>query len=91
MCGNKFLLKNFRPNLQLANMVDNLRQMSQNAKESTERDKCGVHGEKLHLFCERDGKILCLVCSQSRKHRDHPMVPIEEAAQDYQVRLGTKA
>ncbi|XP_036115934.1 E3 ubiquitin-protein ligase TRIM21 [Molossus molossus] len=87
VCRNKFLLKNFRPNLQLANMVDNLRQMSQNAKESTEGDQCGVHGEKLHLFCERDGKALCLVCSQSRKHRDHPMVPIEEAAQEYQEKL----
>lgn len=25
----------------------------------------------------------CWVCSQSQKHRDHPMVPIEEAAQEY--------
>lgn len=86
VCRNKFLLRNFRPNRQLANLVDNLRQISQNAKEGTQKKQCGVHGEKLHLFCEKDGTTLCWVCSQSRKHRDHPMVPIEEAAQEYQVR-----
>lgn len=87
VCRNKFLLRNIRPNHQLANVVDNLRQMSQNAKKGTQREQCGVHGEKLHLFCEKDGTALCWVCSQSRKHRDHPMVPIEEAAQEYQEKL----
>nr|KAF6343806.1 tripartite motif containing 21 [Pipistrellus kuhlii] len=86
VCRKPFLLRNFRPNLQLANMVDNLRQISQNAKEGTQ-EQCGVHGEKLLLFCERDEKALCLVCSQSRKHRDHPVVPLEEAAQEYQEKL----
>lgn len=87
VCRKQFLLKNFRPNLQLANMVDNLRQISQNAKEGTQKEHCGVHGERLLLFCERDEKALCLVCSQSRKHRDHPVVPLEEAAQEYQEKL----
>ncbi|XP_066106862.1 E3 ubiquitin-protein ligase TRIM21-like isoform X1 [Saccopteryx bilineata] len=87
VCRRKFLLKTFRPNLQLANMVDKLRRISQDAEEGIQRERCGVHGEKLHLFCERDGEALCLVCSQSRKHRDHSMVPIEEAAQEYQEKL----
>lgn len=86
VCRKKFLCRNFRPNRQLANLVGNLKQISQNAKEGTQREQCEVHGEKLHLFCEKDGKALCWVCSQSRKHRDHPMVPIEEAAREYQVR-----
>lgn len=86
VCRQPFLLRNFRPNLQLANMVDNLRQISQNAKEGTQEEQCRVHGEKLLLFCERDEKALCLVCSQSRKHRDHPVVPLEEVAREYQVR-----
>ncbi|XP_035884805.1 E3 ubiquitin-protein ligase TRIM21 [Phyllostomus discolor] len=87
VCRKTFLIKNFRPNLQLANMVDNLRKINQDAKEGTKGERCGVHGEKLHVFCERDGKALCWVCSQSRKHRDHPMVPIEEAVQEYQEKV----
>ncbi|XP_054436512.1 E3 ubiquitin-protein ligase TRIM21 [Pteronotus mesoamericanus] len=87
VCRKKFLLKHIRPNLQLANMVDNLKQISQDAQKGTKGELCEVHGEKLHLFCERDEKPLCWVCSQSRKHRDHPMVPIEEAAQEYQEKL----
>ncbi|XP_004433985.1 PREDICTED: E3 ubiquitin-protein ligase TRIM21-like [Ceratotherium simum simum] len=87
VCRHKFMLRHLRPNRQLANMVDNLRKISQGAKEGTQEEWCGVHGEKLHLYCEEDGKALCLVCSQSRKHRDHPVVPIEEAAQEYQEKL----
>ncbi|XP_066106861.1 E3 ubiquitin-protein ligase TRIM21-like isoform X2 [Saccopteryx bilineata] len=87
VCRKKFLLKNFRRNLQLANMIENLRQTNEDAQEGTQRERCGVHGEQLHLFCEKDGKALCWVCSQSRKHREHPMVPIEEAAQEYQEKL----
>ncbi|XP_036924535.1 E3 ubiquitin-protein ligase TRIM21 isoform X2 [Sturnira hondurensis] len=89
VCREKFMVRNFRPNLQLANMVDNLKKINQDAKEGSKGEQCEVHGEKLHLFCERDGKALCWVCSQSRKHRDHPMVPIEEAAQEYQGKVET--
>ncbi|XP_054997056.1 E3 ubiquitin-protein ligase TRIM21 [Sorex araneus] len=86
VCRHKFLLNSLRPNRQLANLIDNLRQMVQD-KEGAQWERCGVHGEKLHLFCEKDGKALCWVCSQSGKHRDHHMVPIEEAAQEYQEKL----
>lgn len=85
VCRRRFLLQNLRPNRQVANMVDNLRKISQGAKEDPHGELCVVHREKIHLFCEKDGKALCWVCSQSQKHRDHPMVPIEEAAQEYQV------
>jgi c-di-GMP-binding flagellar brake protein YcgR len=67
-------------------MVENLRQIGQDAKKGTQQEQCVVHGERLHLFCEKDGQILCWVCVQSKKHRDHTMIPIEEAAQVYQVR-----
>ncbi|XP_061058895.1 E3 ubiquitin-protein ligase TRIM21 [Eubalaena glacialis] len=87
VCRHHFLLRNLRPNRQVANMVENLRKISQDAKEGTQGELCVVHREKLHLFCKEDGKALCWVCSQSQKHRDHPMVPIEEAAQEYQEKL----
>ena len=87
VCRQHFLLRNLRPNRQVANMVDNLKEMSQGVKEGPQWELCAVHGEKLHLFCKDDGKVLCWVCSQSQKHRDHTMVPIEEAAQEYQEKL----
>nr|XP_020037248.1 E3 ubiquitin-protein ligase TRIM21 [Castor canadensis] len=87
VCRKPFLLKNLRPNRHLANMVENLRQIGQDAKKGTQQEQCVVHGERLHLFCEKDGQILCWVCVQSKKHRDHTMIPIEEAAQVYQEKL----
>ncbi|KAK2501090.1 hypothetical protein MC885_020920, partial [Smutsia gigantea] len=42
VCRHLFLLRNLRPNRQLANMVDNLRQISQGTKEGTQGERCGV-------------------------------------------------
>uniref|UniRef100_H0X058 RING-type E3 ubiquitin transferase n=1 Tax=Otolemur garnettii TaxID=30611 RepID=H0X058_OTOGA len=86
-CQCQFLLRNLRPNLKVANMLENFRKMSQDTKEDTPGARCAVHREKLHLFCEEDGKLLCWVCAQSPKHRKHAMVPIDEAAQEYQDKL----
>ncbi|KAM6158391.1 E3 ubiquitin-protein ligase TRIM21 [Rhynchocyon petersi] len=87
MCRHTFLLENLRPNVNLGNLVDDLTQVAQSTQEGTKGHHCEVHGEKLHLFCEEDGKVLCCVCAQSRKHRGHLMTPIEEAAQEYQEKL----
>ncbi|XP_004708956.1 E3 ubiquitin-protein ligase TRIM21 [Echinops telfairi] len=87
ICRNTFLLKNIRPNRQVANMVENLRQMAQNANRDANGNPCEVHGETLHLFCEEDGKVLCWVCAQSRKHHHHSVVPVGDAAQEYKERL----
>ncbi|XP_064144654.1 E3 ubiquitin-protein ligase TRIM21-like [Loxodonta africana] len=84
VCGQKFLRRNIRPNLQLASLVDTLGQMDQSTMKW---DQCRVHGEKLHLFCKEDGKALCWVCAQSRKHRDHSRIPIEEAAHEDQEKF----
>ncbi|CAM5148521.1 unnamed protein product [Eretmochelys imbricata] len=44
---------------------------------------CGEHQEPLKLFCEEDQTPICLACDRSRAHRDHTVVPIEEAAEEY--------
>lgn len=87
VCRNHFLLRNLRPNRHLANVVDNLKQNSQAAKDEPQGQRCMIHGEKLHLFCEEDGQILCWVCAQYQKHREHHTVPIDAAAQEYQEKL----
>uniref|UniRef100_G3UAW5 Tripartite motif containing 21 n=1 Tax=Loxodonta africana TaxID=9785 RepID=G3UAW5_LOXAF len=87
VCQQKFLFRNIWPNQHLASMVHILRQMVQSTKEDMKRDQCRVHGEKLHLFCEEDGEALCWVCAHSRKHRDHSIVPTEEATHEYQEKF----
>ncbi|XP_034645001.1 E3 ubiquitin-protein ligase TRIM39-like isoform X1 [Trachemys scripta elegans] len=79
---------NLRPNRQLANVVEIAKWLSlQAAKGAGEERVCGEHQETLKLFCEEDQTSVCLVCHLSRAHRDHRVVPIEEAAQEYKVKL----
>ncbi|XP_048347576.1 E3 ubiquitin-protein ligase TRIM7-like [Sphaerodactylus townsendi] len=39
---------------------------------------CQKHQEALNLFCKDDEALICLVCVQSKKHKDHKTVPLEE-------------
>ncbi|NXI42584.1 TRI41 ligase, partial [Galbula dea] len=44
--------------------------------------RCQKHQEVLKLYCEEDQDLICLVCRESQAHRVHPVVPIEEAAEE---------
>ncbi|XP_075769277.1 zinc finger protein RFP-like isoform X1 [Pelodiscus sinensis] len=71
-------------NRQLANMVELVKQLSlPAAQEPGEGEVCGTHQEALKLFCEEDQAPICVVCRESRVHRTHMVVPLEEAAQEY--------
>ncbi|XP_061088606.1 zinc-binding protein A33-like [Conger conger] len=50
-------------------------------------DHCSLHGEKLLLFCEHDKEPLCVICQSSKKHRNHPVCPLEEAVLDLKEEL----
>ncbi|XP_037770753.1 E3 ubiquitin-protein ligase TRIM39-like [Chelonia mydas] len=79
---------NLRPNRQLANVLEIAKQLSlQAAKGAGGERVCGEHQETLKLFCEEDQTSVCVVCHLSRAHRAHRVVPIEEAAQEYKVKL----
>ncbi|XP_039358204.1 E3 ubiquitin-protein ligase TRIM39-like [Mauremys reevesii] len=79
---------NLRPNRKLANVVEIAKQLSlQAAKGAGEERVCGEHQETLKLFCEEDQTSVCVVCHLSRAHRDHRVVPIKEAAQEYKEKL----
>uniref|UniRef100_A0A8B9TN05 Tripartite motif-containing protein 39 n=1 Tax=Anas platyrhynchos TaxID=8839 RepID=A0A8B9TN05_ANAPL len=64
-----------RPNRQLANIVESIRQLRLG----------GGHDERLKLFCEVDEEAICVVCRESQHHRSHTVYPIEEAAQVYKT------
>ncbi|KAJ7303397.1 hypothetical protein JRQ81_012375 [Phrynocephalus forsythii] len=72
------------PNQQLANIGELIRKRP--FPGETREGKggvCGKHREPLKLFCKDDEAPICVVCDRSKEHRDHDVVPLEEAAQDY--------
>ncbi|XP_054704097.1 E3 ubiquitin-protein ligase TRIM39-like [Grus americana] len=81
----------FRPNRQLANIVESIRQLGLRSGPGTELGPgtplCAQHDERLKLFCEEDEEAICVVCRESLHHRLHTVYPIEEAAQVYKVKL----
>uniref|UniRef100_A0ABM5FH20 Zinc finger protein RFP-like isoform X1 n=1 Tax=Pogona vitticeps TaxID=103695 RepID=A0ABM5FH20_9SAUR len=76
ICKAKFQKGHFRPNWQLASLV-------QEIKQSQTQDLCLQHKEKLHLFCKEDRKLVCFVCERSPEHKEHTMILKEVAAQEY--------
>ncbi|KAG6923163.1 tripartite motif-containing 39 [Chelydra serpentina] len=75
------------PNRQLANIVENIKQLGLKQGNAQKEGLCERHEEKLQLFCEEDGDVICVVCRESRAHRTHAVITIQEAAQDYKVKL----
>lgn len=116
-CRKTFPHRNFRPNLQLANMVQIIRQMhpqplkpavtsadvveraaagdssgvpSTLAASHAPRALCEKHQEPLKLFCEADEEPICVVCRESRAHKHHSVMPLEEVVQEYKVWNATR-
>uniref|UniRef100_A0A8C9RFG1 Zinc-binding protein A33-like n=1 Tax=Scleropages formosus TaxID=113540 RepID=A0A8C9RFG1_SCLFO len=66
------------PSLVLKNVVEMYLKKKSEAR-------CSVHGEKLLLFCVKDQEPICLVCQTSRKHKNHQLCPVQEAAADMKL------
>ncbi|XP_075768930.1 zinc finger protein RFP-like [Pelodiscus sinensis] len=77
-----------RPNRQLANVVEIAKRLSLQAPKGAGGDGvCGEHQEVLKLFCDEDQTPICVICHLSQAHRSHRVVPIQEAAQEYQGKI----
>uniref|UniRef100_A0A8C8LNN9 Uncharacterized protein n=1 Tax=Oncorhynchus tshawytscha TaxID=74940 RepID=A0A8C8LNN9_ONCTS len=50
---------------------------------------CSLHGEKFKLFCLKDKQPICLVCRDSKVHKSHDCVPVDEVVQDLKEELHT--
>ncbi|KAF3815899.1 hypothetical protein GH733_016019, partial [Mirounga leonina] len=85
-CRGPFGLDSFRPNRQLAGLVDSVRQLGLGAGRVGAR-RCARHGEEMSLFCEEDQEALCWVCDTTAEHRSHHTAPLQEAARGYQAKL----
>ncbi|XP_044839859.1 E3 ubiquitin-protein ligase TRIM39-like isoform X1 [Mauremys mutica] len=86
-CRAQFQKGEFKPNTQLSNIVQKLKQLGLKPGKGQKEDQCERHEERLKLFCEEDGETICWVCEKSRDHKSHTVVPVEEAAQEYKEKL----
>uniref|UniRef100_A0A8C3SFG5 Uncharacterized protein n=1 Tax=Chelydra serpentina TaxID=8475 RepID=A0A8C3SFG5_CHESE len=71
-CRALFQKGTFRPNRQLANIVESIKPLRLQPGQAQTENLCETHKEKLQLFCKEDGRAICVV-------------PLEEVAQGYKV------
>ncbi|NXT06326.1 TRI31 ligase, partial [Prunella fulvescens] len=56
-------------------------------EEEEEEEGCRRHREPLEVFCKEDAALLCAICRESRAHRAHTVLPVPEAARQYQEQI----
>ncbi|NXH23401.1 TRI27 protein, partial [Bucco capensis] len=82
----------FRPNRSLGNIVQIVRQFGLTPRTFSPLclppplplpgpARCARHGEPLRLYCLQDRRAVCVVCHLAREHRNHTVLPVEEAEQ----------
>ncbi|XP_032997525.1 zinc finger protein RFP-like isoform X2 [Lacerta agilis] len=81
--------RNFRPNRQLASIVEIVKKFSLQVPKGADAVVrfCERHQEPLKLFCEDDQAPICVVCDKSKEHREHKVIPKEEAFEEYQGKI----
>ncbi|XP_076994023.1 E3 ubiquitin-protein ligase TRIM11-like [Tamandua tetradactyla] len=83
-CREPCAPRSVRPNRPLGRVAAALGRLRPPPDRGGPRDPCDLcpeHLEPLKLFCEDDRCPICVVCGCARAHRDHRVVPLEEAAQ----------
>ncbi|KAK2839555.1 hypothetical protein Q5P01_013295 [Channa striata] len=50
---------------------------------------CHLHKEKFKLYCQDHRAPACVVCRDSKEHRNHRFTPVDEAAELHRNLLGT--
>ncbi|XP_054980279.1 E3 ubiquitin-protein ligase TRIM38-like [Sorex araneus] len=76
VCRAQFQRESFRPSKQLESIIDTIKKMEQ-------EHLCEEHGEKLSLFCEDDGQLICWLCERKPQHKGHTTVLAEDVCQGY--------
>ncbi|XP_037769380.1 zinc finger protein RFP [Chelonia mydas] len=90
-CRRTFSQRNFKPNRQLRNIVEASRMLTVKSTKEPEVERvCEIHKRALDVFCQEDQTPICLVCHLSRGHKEHTVVPIEEAAEDYKDQIQSR-
>ncbi|XP_060094069.1 E3 ubiquitin-protein ligase TRIM7-like isoform X2 [Heteronotia binoei] len=78
-CRGRAQKRKLRPNQLLANFVEIIKKL----RSSKETGRvCEKHQEPLEYFCKEDEAPLCLICGVSQAHKDHQVLPLEEAIKE---------
>uniref|UniRef100_A0A8D0BPL9 RING-type E3 ubiquitin transferase n=1 Tax=Salvator merianae TaxID=96440 RepID=A0A8D0BPL9_SALMN len=85
-CGHNFCQTCIAQCLEKAEAEPSCPQCRETISLRNFRPICGKHQEPLKLFCKEDRMCICLVCLLSKEHKDHNLVLLEEASQEYKVR-----
>ncbi|XP_059185875.1 nuclear factor 7, ovary-like isoform X2 [Centropristis striata] len=84
VCKEIHLLSDTPRNLALKNLCEAfLLERDQRSSEPL----CSLHSEKLKLFCLDHQQPVCVICKDSKTHKNHRFSPIDEAAQDHKEEL----
>ncbi|XP_028848265.1 zinc-binding protein A33-like [Denticeps clupeoides] len=78
------------PNLALKNLCESFSVEKIQRCSAGSEVLCSQHGEKLKLFCLEEQQLVCLVCRDSAKHRNHRFQPVDEAAVEFKENLKMK-
>ncbi|KAL2080943.1 hypothetical protein ACEWY4_022796 [Coilia grayii] len=82
VCRRRFSKHEPPLNLHLKNLCETFQ------KEKKRREPfCNLHHSELKLFCKDDKELVCLVCRDSKLHKDHNFSPICEAALEHREQL----
>ncbi|XP_034632174.1 E3 ubiquitin-protein ligase TRIM68-like [Trachemys scripta elegans] len=81
-CRAQIRRQNFQLNWQLANRVEQVKHLHVEAEREQKVNLCAIHKEELKLFCEDDSEAICVICRESKEHRAHTVVPIEDSAKE---------
>uniref|UniRef100_A0A8B9BZQ9 Tripartite motif containing 10 n=1 Tax=Anser brachyrhynchus TaxID=132585 RepID=A0A8B9BZQ9_9AVES len=81
--------RSFRPSRELARVLEIAKRLSLQAArgEAVEEEGCERHREPLNVFCKDDETFICVICRESRVHRAHTMLPVQEAVQEYKGQI----
>ncbi|XP_032319261.1 E3 ubiquitin-protein ligase TRIM38 [Camelus ferus] len=79
-CRMPFGMSSLRPNKQLGSLIEAIKEMDCEMS-------CENHGEKLHLFCEDEGQLICWRCERGPQHKGHVTALVEDACQGYKEQL----
>ncbi|XP_053146297.1 zinc finger protein RFP-like isoform X2 [Hemicordylus capensis] len=81
--------RSFIPNRQLKSVVEIAKKLSLQGRKR-KRGKEGVcekHQEPLKLFCKDHESCICVVCDKGKEHRNHKVIPLEEAYEEYKDQM----
>ncbi|XP_074827465.1 E3 ubiquitin-protein ligase TRIM39-like [Natator depressus] len=91
-CGETFQKRAFRPNTQLGNIIQFIKQWGlKPGQRGREGNVCEEHDKELTWFCKKDGKALCEDCKGSPAHRSHAVIPMGKAAHESKGETSTSS